>query len=63
MRPTNKKIAVLNNFTIQLHLIEIYFTACSSIQLIQTEKYIETLHFTWTGNGNVTLLFLERGLV
>lgn len=46
------KIAVLNNFIIQLHSIEICFTACSSIQLIQREKYIKTLLLTSTYNGN-----------
>lgn len=31
------KITVLNNFIIQPHSIEVYFSACSSIQLIQRE--------------------------
>lgn len=56
-RDTNEakqlKIAVLNNFIIQLNFTEIYFTACSSIQLIRKEKYMETL-LASTGNGNST---------
>lgn len=44
---------VLNNFIIQLKLIKIYFTACSSIQLIRREKYMETL-LTSIDNGNST---------
>lgn len=53
------KITVLNNFIIQPHSIEVHFTACSSIQLIQREQYIQTLPLTSTCNGN----FISRAWI